>query len=100
MATVYDELADRIRSLVRREVDHRGPAVMRFKVVAVNPLIVEQIGGDLFLEEGDPDVEVDRALLVERPALGSTVRVHADHGGGDGPDWIIAGVLVGGEDDA
>lgn len=99
MATVYDELADRIRSLVRREVDHRGPAVMRFKVVSVEPLVVEQVDGELFLEEGDPDVEVDRGLLADRPALGATVRVHADHGGGDGPDWMIVGVLVGGEDD-
>lgn len=94
-ATVYDELADRIRSLVHRAVESRGPSVQRFKVVSSDPLVVEQVEGELVLEEGDPDVEVDRALLADRPDVGQTVRVHADAGG---DEWMIVGVLVSGED--
>lgn len=90
MTTVYDELADRIRSLVHRTVESRGGGgVQRFKVISANPLVVEQLAGDLVLEEGDPDVEVVGALLAARPSIGDTVLVHAD-----GEDWIIGAVIV------
>jgi hypothetical protein len=56
--------------------------------VAANPLIIEQVNGDIVLEEGDPDVEIDRAVLAQRPAVGDRVRVHQD-----GEDWIVAGVI-------
>ncbi len=91
MATVYDDLADRIRSLVHRTVASRGGggSVQRFKVISANPLVVEQIEGDLVLEEGDPDVDLVGALLADRPSIGDTVLVHAD-----GEDWIIGAVIV------
>lgn len=89
--TAYDDLADRIRGMVRHEVDARSPRVERWKVVSSNPLVIEQIDGDLTLEEGDPDVEIDRRLIAtvpDRPAVGDLVRVHHD-----GQDWIVAGVI-------
>lgn len=87
--TSYDELADRIRALARREAHAVSPPVQRFKVTSGNPLVVEEVHGDLVLEEGDPDVEIDRAVLATRPAVGDLVRVHHD-----GNDWIIAGVVA------
>lgn len=84
----YDELADRIRALARHEAHAVSPPVQRFKVTSANPLIIEEIHGDLVLEEGDPDVEIDRGVLSVRPAVGDMVRVHHD-----GEDWIIAGVV-------
>lgn len=87
--TVYDQLAARIRGLVSDTVRAEAPPVERWKVLAADPLVVEQIGGDIVLEEGDPDVEVDRAVIADRPEVGATVRVHHD-----GEDWIISGVIV------
>lgn len=86
--TAYDELADRIRALARKEAHAVSPPVQRFKVTSSDPLIVEEVHGDLVLEEGDPDVEIDRAVLADRPGVDDLVRVHHD-----GEDWIIAGVV-------
>jgi hypothetical protein len=83
-----DELADSIRGLAREEAQAVSPPVSRFKVLRVNPLTVEELDGDLVLEEGDPDVEFDRALLALRPAVGDVVRVHRD-----GVDYIVSGVI-------
>lgn len=85
----YDELADRIRRLAREEATSASPPVERAKVQKSNPLVVELIGEDLRLEEGDPDVEIDEALLTDRPAVGRTVRVHRDAQ----DDYVIAGVI-------
>lgn len=86
--TAYDELADRLRRLAREEARVAAPPVERFKVTRADPLVIEQIEGDLVLEEGDPDVEIDRGVLADRPAVGDTVRVHHD-----GADWVVAGVI-------
>jgi hypothetical protein len=90
--TVYDELADRIRGLVREEAPKVSPPVSRGRVVSADPLVVD-CGDDVLLEEGDPDVEFDRAVLQDRPAAGDAVRVHFD-----GEDWIVSGVIEGGSD--
>jgi hypothetical protein len=87
--SVYDDLAQRLRGLCRDVVAETAPPVERWKVVASNPLVVEQITGDVVLEEGDPDVEIDRGVLADRPAAGATVCVHFD-----GQDWIIGSVIV------
>lgn len=89
--TVYDDLADRIRGLVEDRVAATAPKVLRFKVLTADPLVIEQIDGELVLEEGDPDVEIDRRLIAtpeDRPDVGDLVRVHHD-----GEDWIVAGVI-------
>ncbi len=88
--TVYDELADRLRSMVRDEAPVASPPVTRGRVISPTPLVVD-LGDEHLLEEGDPDVEFDRALLADRPAAGKSVRVHSD-----GEDYIVSGVLEGG----
>jgi hypothetical protein len=90
--TVYDELADRLHGLAHRTAKAASPPVERGKVTHADPLVVEMIDSDLTLEEGDPDVEIDRGLLTDRPAVGDTVRVHKD-GGPGGSDYVIAGVV-------
>lgn len=91
--TAYDELADRIRGLVREEARVASPPVERWMVTSSDPLIVEQVGGDIVIEEGDPDVEIDRAVLDDRPDVDDLVRVHSD-GEGEGKGWIVAGVIA------
>lgn len=85
---VYDDLAAAVRSLVEDTAKAASPPVERWKVVQSNPLVIESIADDFMLEEGDPDVEIDRALLTDRPDVGDTVRVHSD-----GEDYIIGGVI-------
>lgn len=89
MTNVYDDLAARIRGLARETAQDASPPVERGKVKRSNPLKVQLIDDDVVLEEGDEDVEIDRALLDDRPAVGETVRVHRD---GE-HDFVIAGVL-------
>lgn len=89
--TVYDELAAELRALAQHEARTVSPPVERWRVTKADPLTIERVGGsgDLVLEEGDPDVEIDRAVLAERPAVDDLVRVHHD-----GEDWIVAGVIT------
>lgn len=89
--TVFDELAGAIRDIARGEARTVSPPVERWKVTKADPLTIERVGGDgdLVLEEGDPDVEIDRAVLADRPAVDDLVRVHHD-----GEDWIVAGVIT------
>lgn len=84
---VYDELVDRLRGLVGERAVEASPPVSRGKVIEVEPLVIE-LDDDVVVEEGDPDVEFDRAVLAERPEVGDTVRVHAD-----GEDYIVSGVI-------
>lgn len=94
--SAYDELAERIRTLARETVDVRAPAVERWRTVSSSPLVIELVGADddLVLEEGDPDLEIDRAVLGDRPAPGDMLRVHRDADG-----WMVAGVLSTGDTD-
>lgn len=97
--TVYHELADRLRGLAREQAQAASPAMERGKVVKRNPLVVELLNSDVRLEEGDPDVEIDRSLLgllvdsmghsSQRPQVGQTVAVQRD---GDG-DYLIVAVV-------
>jgi len=89
-ASALERLADRLREMSTEAARDAAPRVERFRVAAANPMRLEDIGGDLVLEEGDPDVEIDARLLAERPSAGDVVRVHRDAGG----DWIVAGVIA------
>jgi hypothetical protein len=60
--TVVTELARRIRHVARHEAQNAGTAVERWSVKQAKPLIIEEIEGDLTLEEGDPDFTVGDAL--------------------------------------
>jgi hypothetical protein len=86
--TVYDELATRLLGLVHDEAPKAaGPKVTRGEVVSGDPLVID-LGDELLLEEGDPDVEFGREVLQDRPAKGDVVRVHSD-----GDHYIVAGVI-------
>jgi hypothetical protein len=85
---VWEELTEAIGDFVHERARRASPPVERWKVVGVDPLIVESLTDDVMLEEGDPDVEVDRGVLKDRPEKGDMVRVHFD-----GEDWIIGGVV-------
>lgn len=89
MADHVRQLAHRLRHVAREEARRASPPVERFKVTSANPLTVEAISSDLVLEEDDPDVEIERKLLADRPDVGDTVRVHQS---GDG-DYLITGVV-------
>ncbi|MGH2898976.1 MAG: hypothetical protein ACRDMZ_09915, partial [Solirubrobacteraceae bacterium] len=93
MASAYDRLAGRLLDLVAARVEASEPAkIERGRVLQASPLVVD-LGDDVLIEEGDPDVEFDRAVLAERPVVGDAVRVHFD-----GEDWIVSGVIEAGED--
>lgn len=93
MASAYDRLAARLIDLVESQVQVAAPArVERGRVVRATPLVID-LGDDVLIEEGDPDVEFDRGVLAERPAAGDAVRVHFD-----GEDWIVSGVIEGGNE--
>lgn len=88
MTTVYEELADRLRGLVADVAPQVVPPVQRGIVRRSSPLVID-LGDEMLLEEGDPDVEFDRGLLSHRPAAGAAVRVHCD-----GDDYVVAGVVL------
>lgn len=88
----YDRLVESLVGLVNDGVASGSPRVERGTVMRSSPLIVD-LGDDVVIEEGDPDVEFDRGVLASRPAVGEAVRVHFD-----GQDWIVSGVIQGGED--
>lgn len=88
-ARSFDRLADRLTDLVDVRVERVAPRIERGHVVQVNPLAVD-LGDDVLIEEGDPDVEFDRALLRRRPAIGEAVRVEFADG-----DWIVCGIVDG-----
>lgn len=87
--SVYDDLVAEIRGMVEDTARAVSPPVERWRVLKSEPLTIEMVGEGFVLEEGDPDVEVDRAVLADRPAPGDLVRVHQD-----GEDWIVAGVIA------
>lgn len=58
-ADVFARLALKLREIVRHEQVNGGTGVERFQVTAVSPLRLEHTGGDLVLEDGDPDLTVD-----------------------------------------
>lgn len=84
--SAVDELASRLVSMHERT---RRAHVERFKVVQGAPLVIEQIHGNLILEEGDPDFEIADAVDTAAPVKGDMVLVHQ---GADG-DWVATGVV-------
>lgn len=51
-------LGQAIRRAARDEIAYSGTSVERWRVVQQSPLLIEQIEGDLTLEDGDPDFVV------------------------------------------
>lgn len=56
------ELASRLRRLVREETQRSGTEMQRFRVRQASPLLIEEVEGDLVLEEGDPDLTLGDLL--------------------------------------
>lgn len=90
--SAYDDLAVKLRGMVRERA--RQAHVDRFKVVQADPLVIEQVEGELVLEEGDPDFEIAKAVDDAVPTIGDMVLVHQGHDG----DWVATGVVRRGED--
>lgn len=58
---VVTELAQRIRKVAAHEAS-KTTNVERWRVTKATPLIIEEIEGDLILEDGDPDFTIGVAL--------------------------------------
>lgn len=65
---VFDELASRLRRMVREVHTNELSGVTRFKVLTVNPLVVAELQGELTLEDGDPDFTIGEALRARAAA--------------------------------
>lgn len=59
---VLSELAMRLRRMARDEAQNTGTSVQRFRVTQKHPLIVEELEGELVLEDGDPDFTIGEGL--------------------------------------
>jgi hypothetical protein len=109
---VYAELADELRSMVAATTVEAAKPPRRFRVMRQSPLLIEELQGELVLEEGDPDFSVDERLKpgdhVETycpagvghgvrnqgslPEVGDIVIVEQDWHG----DYIARGLVKGG----
>lgn len=80
------ELAQRLRALAHDEAVNAGTTVVRFAVRQPSPLLVEEIEGELVLEEGDPDFTVGDALRqhIARYGLAAGDQVIVAH---TGEEW-------------
>jgi hypothetical protein len=90
--TVWNEIVAELGGLAGRTVHNVSPPPRRFKVRNADPLVVEELHGDLVLEEGDPDFEVEEALKTTRPAAGDLVLVDTDAHG----DYVARGRIADG----
>lgn len=97
--TVYDDLATRIRGVARDHARAESPPTLRFRVASTGPLVLDQIDGDLVLNEGDPDFTIADAVDTGAPAAGDVVLVEQT-GASDNPEWFATGVVKRGDDDA
>lgn len=55
----YKRLAAKLREIARSEAKAHTPSIERFKVVRREPLALHQVHGDVVLEDGDDDFEVE-----------------------------------------
>lgn len=66
--------------MVRDETTNTASGVERFKVLSASPLRIEQLTGDLVLEEGDPDVTISKGFAALHVAIGDLVWVAHSEG--------------------
>lgn len=83
-AAVFDQLAMRMRAMVREVHHNELSGVERFQVLLVVPFVVREVQGELALEDGDPDFTVGETLrgriAASQVAVGDLVWV-ARHDG-------------------
>lgn len=60
------QLAQRLRRLAHDEARNVSTSIERWSVTQGNPLIIEELEGDLVLEEGDPDFVLGDTLRKYR----------------------------------
>jgi hypothetical protein len=61
-----DRFVGQIRRVAREEAHRVSPPTMRFKITKVKPKIVlEALGSDLVLTQGDDDLELSRIVKKE-----------------------------------
>jgi hypothetical protein len=68
--TPYELLGAKLIGLARDEAEAVAGAIERWTVLHTNPLVIEQIDGDVILEEGDPDFTVGDWLRQHREIYG------------------------------
>jgi hypothetical protein len=80
--SVYKELAQKLQAVAKGAAREAAPQLGRYRVTAVEPLTLEEVGGDALLEDGDPDFEVERWLRRYHEdvglEVGDVVYVHDD----------------------
>lgn len=59
---VIGELAQRLKGMAREEAQRTGTDAARWRVRQSDPLIIEEMEGELVLEDGDPDFTVGDLL--------------------------------------
>lgn len=65
---IFDELASRLRRMVREVHTNDLSGVTRFKVLTVDPFVIGELQGELTLEDGDPDFTMGEALRARAAA--------------------------------
>lgn len=81
MGSEYDHLAKQIRKVAREEAEDVAPSVERYRVERVDPLRLDEVGGDRVLDEDD--VDFDRGAKLLDLEKGDLVFVLGDAGEGD-----------------
>jgi hypothetical protein len=59
---VFDDLALAFQQMVRDVHANELSGVERFTVATVNPFVLSEVGGELTLEDGDPDFTIGETL--------------------------------------
>jgi hypothetical protein len=59
---VFDDLALALQQMVRDVHANDLSGVERFTVTTVTPFVIGQVGGELSLEDGDPDFTIGETL--------------------------------------
>lgn len=77
------ELAQRLRTLAHDEAANAGSTIHRFAVRQPAPLVIEEVEGDLVLEDGDPDFTVGDGLRqhIARYGLAGGDQIIVAHAG-------------------
>jgi hypothetical protein len=81
---VFDQLAMRLRALVREVHANELSGVDRFTVMTISPFVIGEVQGELTLEDGDPDFTLGETLRARvtagQVAVGDLVWVGRNDG--------------------
>lgn len=93
---VLDELAMRLKRMAREELASTGTSVTRWRVSQATPLVIEEVEGDLTLEDGDPDFTVGDWLrqFIAQYGLAKDDQVIVAYTGGEWHAFDVASAAV------